>query len=274
MPPGRKPPRAGPRLAAVCLLTAVAVAVAGGGQAFWLCVPAALLLAAPARGAAGTALAAALAGAAGALPALLDAGLGPPPSLPLALAVVGGSAAVLHAVRHRFEAEREVLRASASTDPLTGALNRRGLAERLGYEIARHARQRHEFAVVALDLDGFKLVNDRFGHHAGDDVLRDVAAALRSAVRDQDSVARLGGDEFCVLAPETDRGGAEQLAARVAEAIAGATRGMDALGASIGLAVYPLDGRSARAVLEAADAAQVSAKRRGAGRRRVARAAA
>jgi diguanylate cyclase (GGDEF)-like protein len=274
MPSGRKPPRAGPRLAAVCLVTAAAVAIAGGGQAFWLCVPAALLLAASARGAAETALAATLATAAGALPSLLDAGLGPPPSLPLTLVVVGGSAAVLHGVRHRLEAEREALRASASTDPLTGALNRRGLAERLGYEIARHARQRREFAVLALDLDGFKLVNDRFGHHAGDDVLRDVAAAMRSAVRDQDSVARLGGDEFCVLAPETDRVGADQLAARVAEAIASATRGMDALSASIGVAVYPLDGRSARAVLEAADAAQVSAKRRGPGRRRASRMAA
>jgi diguanylate cyclase (GGDEF)-like protein len=212
--------------------------------------------------------------AAAALPALVDGGLGPLPSLPLVLAVVGASVGILQALRARLEAEREALRASASTDPLTGALNRRGLAERLRYEVVRHARQQREFAVVALDLDGFKLVNDRFGHHAGDEVLREVAGAMRSAVRDQDSVARLGGDEFCVLAPETGRAGAEQLAARVAEAIAHATRGMDTVSASVGLAVYPLDGRTARDVLQAADAAQVSAKRRGSGRRGVARAAA
>ena len=262
------------RILAVCFLTAVAVAVLGGGQAFWLCLPAALLLAAPARGRADTALAVALAGGAGALPALLDPGLGPLPPLPLALVVMAGSAGVLHRVRIRLEAERETLRASASSDPLTGALNRRGLAERLGYEIARHARQSREFAVVALDLDGFKLVNDRFGHHAGDEILRDVTAAIRAVVRDQDSVARLGGDEFCVLAPETGRAGGEQLAARVSQAIARATRGIDALGASLGVAVYPRDGRGAAAVLRAADAAQVSAKRQGQGRRRAARAAA
>jgi diguanylate cyclase (GGDEF)-like protein len=258
----------------VCLVTAVAVAAAGGGQAFWLCLPAALLLAAPARRGVETAIATALAAGAAALPALLDPGFGPLPSLPLALIVVAGSAAVLHRVRARLEAEREGLRASASTDPLTGTLNRRGLAERLGYEIARHARQRREFAVVALDLDGFKLVNDRFGHHAGDEILRDVAAAMHQAVRDQDSVARLGGDEFCVLAPETGRAGGEQLAARVDQAIARATRGVAGLGASLGVAVYPRDGRSAAAVLEAADAAQVSAKRRLKGGRRAGRLAA
>jgi diguanylate cyclase (GGDEF)-like protein len=252
----------------VCLLTSLAVAAAGGGQAVWLCLPAALLLAAPARGAAATPAVSVLASAAGALPAVLDPGLGPAPPLPLVLAVVAGSAAVLHAVRARLETEREALRASASSDPLTGALNRRGLAERLRYEIARHARQRREFAVVALDLDGFKLVNDRFGHHGGDEVLRDVTAALRAAVRDQDSVARLGGDEFCVLAPETGRAGGDQLAARIAEAIGRATRGIDVLGASVGVAVYPLDGRSATAVLRAADAAQVSAKHQAHGRRR------
>jgi diguanylate cyclase (GGDEF)-like protein len=154
------------------------------------------------------------------------------------------------------------MRASALRDPLTGACNRRGLDERLAYEVARHSRERRRFAVVALDLDGFKAVNDRFGHPAGDELLRDVADALRGAVREQDTVARLGGDEFCVLAPETGRQGGRQLAVKIAQAIARVTTGIDAMSASVGVGVFPDDGRNALSVLEAADAAQVQAKRK------------
>jgi diguanylate cyclase (GGDEF)-like protein len=180
---------------------------------------------------------------------------------------------VLHAVRSRYEVEHSALRTSALTDPLTRVLNRRGFAERVDYEIARHRRLEHSFAVVAVDLDGFKLVNDRFGHEAGDEVLEDVAHALRAVVRDQDSVARLGGDEFCVLAPETDATGGEYLADRITKAVARASSGAPGLGASVGVAVYPDDGRTAAAVVQAADGKQVSAKRRSrtaAGRRRTA----
>jgi diguanylate cyclase (GGDEF)-like protein len=168
---------------------------------------------------------------------------------------------VLHSVRLRLEDERETMRRSALRDPLTGVCNRRGLDERIGYEIARHTRERRRFVLVAIDLDGFKSVNDRFGHAAGDEVLRDVADALREAVREQDTVARLGGDEFCVLAPETDRQGGRHLAAKIEEAIGRVTAGLDALGASVGEAVFPDDGRDAFTVLEAADAAQVAVKR-------------
>jgi diguanylate cyclase (GGDEF)-like protein len=159
------------------------------------------------------------------------------------------------------------MRRWALTDPLTGVANRRGLGERIEYEVPRHARQKHRFAVVMIDLDGFKLVNDRFGHHAGDELLRDVAASLREAVRDQDTVARLGGDEFCVLAPETDRAGGAHLADRVSAAVHRVTTGLESLSASVGVAVYPDDGVTAPAVLDAADRAQIAAKRaRGAGR--------
>jgi diguanylate cyclase (GGDEF)-like protein len=189
------------------------------------------------------------------------------------LAVVGGSVGVQLATRARLEREREALRRSALTDPLTGAANRRGLGERIEYEVARHSRLSHSFAVVMIDLDGFKGVNDRFGHPAGDELLRDVAASLREAVRDQDTVARLGGDEFCVLAPETDRAGGERLATRVDQAVKRVTAGLDSLSASVGIGVYPADGATALEVLEAADAAQVAAKR-GRSSRRPRRAAA
>jgi diguanylate cyclase (GGDEF)-like protein len=255
------------RVTLLCLVAAIAVAAAGGGDAYWLCVPLALLIAGPAedvRVGAGAALLVALAGC---VPALAGKGLGPLPHPLLAVAVLGGSVAVMVAVRKRLEGERTAMRRWALTDPLTGAVNRRGLAERIEYEIARHARQRHRFAVVMIDLDGFKLVNDRFGHPAGDELLRDVAASLREAVRDQDTVARLGGDEFCVLAPETDRGGGEHLADRVRTAVRRVTTGLDSLSASVGVALYPDDGGSAREVLASADAAQIEAKRASPARR-------
>jgi diguanylate cyclase (GGDEF)-like protein len=260
------------RVTLLCFVGAAAVAAAGGGDAFWLCVPLALLVAGPADDVRAGTAGALLVALAGCAPAVASKGLGPLPNPFLAVAVVGGSVAVMVAVRKRLEGERAAMRRYALTDPLTGAMNRRGLAERIDYEVARHARQRHRFAVVMIDLDGFKLVNDRFGHPAGDELLRDVAASLREAVRDQDTVARLGGDEFCVLAPETDLGGAAHLAERVRAAVRRVTTGLDALSASVGVAVYPDDGSSARQVLDSADAAQIAAKR-AAPARRVRRAA-
>jgi diguanylate cyclase (GGDEF)-like protein len=241
-------------------VVAVAVAlmsVVAGPSGFWACVPGALVLAAASRSGVETALGAALAVAAAAAPRLSG-----PPSPLLGLAVAGASVAVLHGLRLRLESERETMRRSALRDPLTGLCNRRGLDERIGYEAARHARERRRFAVVAIDLDGFKAVNDRFGHAAGDEVLRDVADALADAVREQDTVARLGGDEFCVLAPETGRGGAKHLAAKIERAIAQSASGLEAVSGSVGVAIFPDDGRDALSVLEAADDAQVDAKRR------------
>ena len=261
-PPGQQSPPRRPSLAAVLRLAAVAAAVAlisaaGGAGGFWACVPGALLLAATAQSAAGTAGAVAISVAAAAAPALPGA-----PSPLLGLAVAGTSAAVLHSLRVRLEHERESMRRSALRDPLTGLCNRRGLDERIGYEVARHGRERRRFSVVAIDLDGFKLVNDRFGHAAGDELLRDVADALARAVREQDTVARLGGDEFCVLAPETGRGGGQQLARKIQAAIARSASGLESISGSVGVAVFPDDGRDALSVLEAADDAQVAAKRR------------
>jgi diguanylate cyclase (GGDEF)-like protein len=126
---------------------------------------------------------------------------------------------------------------------------------------------------VMLDLDGFKQLNDRFGHPAGDDLLRDVAASLAHAVRDQDTVARVGGDEFCVLAPETDEAGAQRLIGRVEAAVARVVAGVEALGASAGTALFPHDGTTPAGLLEAADQRLLGAKRQTGSRRRRARAA-
>jgi diguanylate cyclase (GGDEF)-like protein len=244
--------RAGVVAAAVALISAAA-----GPGGFWACVPGALLLAAAASSGAATVAGTAVVVAAAAAPRVHGA-----PSPLLGLAVAGSGAAVLHGMRVRLEHERDSLRRSALRDPLTGLCNRRGLDERLRYEIARHSRERRRFAVVAIDLDGFKRVNDRFGHAAGDDLLRDVADAVSEAVREQDTVARLGGDEFCVLAPETGRGGGTHLAHKIETAIVRSATGLDQVTGSVGVAVFPDDGRDALGVLEAADDAQIAAKRR------------
>jgi len=249
------------RVLAIAAATAALVAIAGGGQAVWLCVPGALLAGATCRNIRGGAIGAGLVVAAAAGAALTRAGLHTLPSPVLVVLVPAASVAVLLAVRDRLETEREALRASAFSDPLTGVANRRSLLERIDYEIARHARSRRSFALLMLDLDGFKLLNDRFGHPAGDDLLRDVAAALAGVIRDQDTLARVGGDEFCILAPETGDAGAERLRGRVEAAVARVAAGLDALGASVGAAVFPRDGTTAPALMEAADQRLLGVKR-------------
>ncbi|HSD78813.1 MAG TPA: GGDEF domain-containing protein, partial [Solirubrobacteraceae bacterium] len=145
----------------------------------------------------------AAAAAACSLVALAGAAVGPGAVL-LALP----AALVAAALRARAERRGAALRRASLLDPLTGLANRRLLHERLEAELARHRRHGGPVAVLALDLDGFKGVNDRFGHPVGDEVLRDVAHALRRALRAEDVAARAGGDEFWVLAPETGADGA------------------------------------------------------------------
>jgi diguanylate cyclase (GGDEF)-like protein len=231
-----------------------AFALAWGADGFWICLPGALLLASaepkPHHGVAAAALVVGLAAVAA-----------PPPLMPAAV-VVPASAGILLALRRRLERERDAMRRFALRDPLTGVANRRALDERLGYEIARHTRHGELFTVLALDLDGFKAVNDRFGHDAGDELLRDAAAALVEVVRAQDTVVRLGGDEFCVLAPQTGDASAEHLTGRVREALAAITAGLSGLSASIGTAVFPADGTTPDALLAAADLAALEEKRR------------
>jgi diguanylate cyclase (GGDEF)-like protein len=169
-------------------------------------------------------------------------------------------AAVLHE-RAGIQRERDELLKAALTDPLTGLDNRRSFLNRASYEIVRHLRDRRSFALVMVDLDGFKALNDRFGHDAGDELLCDVADGLLTGLRAQDTVARLGGDEFCVLAPDTDPGGVPALARRITQAVARASAGAEVVRASVGIALFPQDGRRVDELVRAADQRLFAAKR-------------
>ena len=107
----------------------------------------------------------------------------------------------------------------AQTDPLTQLLNRRALTERITAEMERALRYDSTMALLMIDLDHFKKVNDTYGHLVGDDVLRDVAQLLGETIRGSDIVARYGGEEFLVLLPETDDEGAESFAERIRAAV-------------------------------------------------------
>jgi diguanylate cyclase (GGDEF)-like protein len=252
----------------IAAVTAGAAVVVGGGSGFWLCIPAALLLAARAPDRRQAAVGTGIVVFAAALPDLVLSDH-PIPDPGLVLFVLLLSLAVLVMVRERFEQEARRLRQTALSDPLTAIANRRALLARIEYEITRHARGRRGFALVMIDLDGFKALNDRFGHPAGDDLLRDVAGALQHTIRAQDTVARIGGDEFCVLAPETEGQGITRLEDRVLRAVAGVTAGVDTLRASVGTASFPADGRSPETLIQAADQRMLGAKRAlGAGRPR------
>jgi diguanylate cyclase (GGDEF)-like protein len=118
-----------------------------------------------------------------------------------------------------LEASRELLREQASTDPLTRLKNRRGFTEIGRRYFAASKRHRHDLAMVMLDIDHFKEINDTYGHPAGDRVLVNVAQTLARNTRAGDTPARLGGEEFAVLLPNTDKSGAALLAERIRRAL-------------------------------------------------------
>lgn len=169
--------------------------------------------------------------------------------------------------------ERVVLQArlahQASHDPLTGLPNRALLLERLGQEVARAGRLGATVAVLFLDLDGFKAVNDSLGHAAGDELLLAITARLQAHVRADDTVARFGGDEFVAIlaAPTTPHEAimvAERLRVAVAQPIP-LVAGGASVGTSIGIALSSPDHAHPEALLAAADAAMYLAKQRGKG---------
>jgi diguanylate cyclase (GGDEF)-like protein len=157
----------------------------------------------------------------------------------------------------------------AQTDDLTGLLNHGSFRERLALAVEADA----PFSVVMIDLDRFKLVNDRFGHAAGNDLLKQISAAISGASRDSDSAFRYGGDEFVVILAGTDAEHAGPVAERIRGSIAalvGPSSGLHAAGlnldASAGVATYPSDGTTPDEILLAADRACFVAKRSGGGR--------
>jgi diguanylate cyclase (GGDEF)-like protein len=156
---------------------------------------------------------------------------------------------------------------AAMTDPLTTLFNTRWLHEAGARELAQSNRNGSPLAVLLLDLDHFKQVNDSCGHAAGDAILRRVARTLRSAIRRGDAAVRFGGEEFLVMLPDTDAGGAQRVAANLREAVRRLhvpdECALAELTTSIGIAIHPTHGHSLDVLIRAADDALYEAKNGG-----------
>jgi diguanylate cyclase (GGDEF)-like protein len=176
--------------------------------------------------------------------------------------LVVGAAVVVRLLSERVELLIAELRNAASSDPLTGLANRRGLAAAYTRELARHERSGAPFALLVADLDRFKQINDQLGHKAGDRALVEIAELLRQQVRPIDTAARIGGDEFALLLSGADdvhaAGVAERLDAAVHEH---ATREGWPGGISIGISVTTADGPTLDELLRHADSRLYLAKR-------------
>lgn len=160
----------------------------------------------------------------------------------------------------------------AATDALTGLPNKRAIADTLKRMVAQANRTSTPLAMLMLDLDHFKMINDQFGHGRGDEVLAGVGAALRSTIRDSDFAGRYGGEEFIVLLPSVDLDGATATAEKIRAAVAGITvASLDrSVTVSIGIALMPGHGNDPEALERASDRALYSAKRNGRNRIEVA----
>ncbi|WP_303906805.1 diguanylate cyclase domain-containing protein [Thiohalomonas denitrificans] len=169
-------------------------------------------------------------------------------------------------ITERKRLEKQIWR-QANYDELTGLVNRHLLLDRLEHRLHRAKRDQRCFALLFIDLDGFKEVNDTLGHDAGDELLRQVANRLLNCVREGDTVARVGGDEFTVILPRLHR---PEAGVRVAEKILAALAHPFTIGgktvstsASIGIATYPDDGEDAATLMKNADRAMYAVKHRG-----------
>jgi diguanylate cyclase (GGDEF)-like protein len=148
-------------------------------------------------------------------------------------------------------------------DQLTNVLNARAFADRLGEELDRNRRYPRPLALLYMDLDNFKIINDSHGHQTGDAVLRLVADAMRSSVRHSDIVGRLGGDEFAVLMPETDAPLADAAAKRLVAGLRNVFKGTPNVTASIGVVSCTATDASTDDLLRRADQAMYDAKKMG-----------
>jgi diguanylate cyclase (GGDEF)-like protein len=174
-------------------------------------------------------------------------------------------------ITERKRSEEQVRR-SANHDSLTDLPNRGLFRERLEHEVKHSARTGLPLALLFIDLDGFKEVNDRLGHAAGDQLLQQVAHRISSCVRDTDTVARLGGDEFTVILTDVTR---PQHIHAIAEKILDELRkpfalaaGQASISGSIGITVFPGDGSTPDELVRNADEAMYAAKNAGRNRYR------
>jgi diguanylate cyclase (GGDEF)-like protein len=183
------------------------------------------------------------------------------------IAVMGTMAAVIAAVVSEHRRAEAQLRELATTDPLTGLANYRRLLDVLRGEIARSNRTGRPFAVLFLDMNGLKRINDRYGHLAGSRALCRLAETLKQSCRTIDTPTRFGGDEFAVVLPETPEAGGYIVLRRIAERLA-ADSDQPTIAVSGGVAVFPRDGSSPTQLLRAADKVLYESRTRGGGRRR------
>jgi len=179
--------------------------------------------------------------------------------------------AALHAesVAETAVSELGALARSSQRDPLTKLPNRLLMLDRLENAIATARRHETRIAVLFIDLDNFKRINDTFGHSIGDEALKLAARRLQSAVRDSDTVSRHGGEEFLVLLPDISQAAdAAAIAQKLLAALAAPARAGEHrlhLSASVGITIYPEDAEDAQTLISRADAAMYRSKRRGPG---------
>ena len=173
----------------------------------------------------------------------------------------------LDAALHDLAEANARLKVLATTDGLTGVENRAAFDERLAEEYERAGPHGRPLSVVLLDVDHFKTFNDSFGHPAGDEVLKAVAATLARTVRGADTAARYGGEEFALVLPETDAAGAMALAERCRRAVAGHAWDRRAVTVSVGVAMLTPESADAAELVRTADGALYRWKQ--AGRNRV-----
>jgi diguanylate cyclase (GGDEF)-like protein len=182
--------------------------------------------------------------------------------VPIGTLIVAG--ALISVLKDRAKTLIARLSDAARTDTLTGLLNRRGLEELLELELERARRTNRPLSLVLLDIDGFKRLNDRLGHGAGDEALRSVSEMLVDATRRLDVIARLGGDEFVVVMPDSDEHEGYVMAERIRRAVRDAFRSeLGGITASFGVAGFPHHGSDWDGLMYAADRALYDAKELG-----------
>lgn len=181
---------------------------------------------------------------------------------------IGRVADTLNGMANDLARDREALHNLAIHDPLTGLVNMKEFQRGLDVEFSRAERYHQQIAVMMIDIDYFKRINDRFGHPIGDVVLREVADRIRESIRPTDVVARYGGEEFVVMLPETGRDGAVSMGERLcagmrAAPIRAAADIQPRVTVSVGVAVFPLDAEAPMSLIQVADQALYRAKQSG-----------